>query len=166
MIVILEGPDKCGKSSFLRNLNIPEIDLCDIDQLKYKASLTGDIAIHSNYGEDITIFDAAIAASDKYDIYLDRSFISEMIYGPIFRDKCEYSDELIKYFIDKLRNIPHVIMYFHRPLYKVILDLDKDDPFECDITKYTRVHTKYRDVMEELSDLGLNVYLMNFDFKE
>lgn len=89
MIYVIEGPDRAGKSSF-------------IDRLRNKIVNPNILVLHSSRPpscmptDDISawtiqyyyqLIDTAIELSNKgYDIILDRSWISECVYGPIYRN--------------------------------------------------------------------------------
>jgi thymidylate kinase len=114
-MIILEGPDKCGKSTFLKNLAIPEIEFANnlIPQTP--------IAIHSTADDDSReVLEKAIALEDMgYEVYLDRCWISEVIYGKVYRNTdFDATEESAILELLKSRNV--VVLYFNRPFYDVL----------------------------------------------
>ena len=72
MLLILEGLDKCGKTTFANKF----IDVAEIK--------------HCDKNDDVTnvLLNAASTAKTGKLVILDRSFLSEMCYGPYIAVKC------------------------------------------------------------------------------
>ena len=68
MLIILEGLDKCGKTTFANKLG-PNV-----------------VIKHSTKDDDaLTILKKYAAIANEQTVVLDRSFLSEMTYGPVYR---------------------------------------------------------------------------------
>ena len=91
-----------------------------------------------------------ILDSDNLDkLVLDRSFISEMIYGPVIRDKCKLTIEEYIYLLNEYKKIGAQIIYLVAPK-QVLLDrrkIDERDYSMIDIY-YEELNTYYENVME------------------
>lgn len=143
MLIILEGLDKSGKTTFAKTF--------------------GDDAIyfHSDSETDtMKMFRQAYKASLKDDkpVILDRSFMSEIAYGKAYRDNVKISQTDIETIVERLIAIPHVILYFKRPLSKCKFD---DNQFESDTTKLTYTSYLYRETIEKLKHY-LNIYEVKY----
>lgn len=166
MLYICEGVDKCGKTTYIQNV-IGDSQYIDVDEIdKYKLYEFGNkIGVRFNRDSKNSIFDnmlKVIDLSKTIDVYLDRSFISEVVYGPIYRDKMNITQEEIKKIFDKLQLEDAVILYFVPYNYgRWITSLDKKDYFEKDRTKIQEVLDKYDEVMKNYSFI-LDVYKMSF----
>lgn len=114
LIVIVEGPDRCGKGSF-------------IDVLRNNISTTKQVVIHSgkppeaienkqewalNYNLGL-INNVNLLSRINDAIILDRSYIGEYVYGLIYR-KINYSARMFEDFENKaikyLLNTRHVVL--------------------------------------------------------
>ena len=82
MIYILEGLDKSGKSNFASRFETATILHADKDT-NCKIQLQKAIDLHLQ----------------GQDVILDRSFISDICYGTVYRKHCIYSNEDIHDFV-------------------------------------------------------------------
>ena len=166
MLYICEGVDKCGKTTYIQNV-IGDGQYIGIDEIdKYKLYEFGNkIDVRFDRNSENSIFDnmlKVIELSKTIDVYLDRSFISEVVYGPIYRGKCRITANEIKLLFDKLQLEDAIILYFVPYNYgRWITSLDKKDYFEKDRTKIQEVLDKYDEVMKNYSFI-LDVYKMSF----
>lgn len=105
-IIIVEGPDACGKSTLIHQLMEKYPNNCYIHN-----AVTNNIkTLHEN------TIDAALVASQEHYVFIDRLHLSEKIYGNIFRDGESYD---IDYFDKQItNNIP--------TLKKILCIVDKD----------------------------------------
>jgi thymidylate kinase len=146
-MIIIEGPDKCGKSTFIKNAGIPEVEASET-MLPQTPT-----AIHSTADDDsFTVLTKAMAWEDMgYEIYLDRCWISEVIYGKIYRNT-DFDPVEENKIINLLKARHTVILYFNRPFYEVLTSLDENDFYENDIQKMGQVHSMYEEYMSKLAE--------------
>lgn len=98
-IVIVCGPDACGKSTLINQLMEKHPNNCYIHN-----AVTNDIeSLHKN------TIDTALVASQEHWVFIDRLHLSEKIYGTIFRNGPSYDvdafDRLISYRIPNIKKI-------------------------------------------------------------
>lgn len=89
MIYVIEGPDRCGKSTFINHIrnNLTNPKQLVIHSSKPPKELTGKALERWTVIYYTQLIENAIAFSkDGYDIILDRSWISEYVYGPLYRN--------------------------------------------------------------------------------
>ena len=99
MLLILEGLDKCGKTTFAN---------------KFLGLAT---VIHCTKDSDCTkvLLDAAKMADSGKLVILDRSFLSEMCYGPVYRGTMDITPAKFMRIAHALKKTEHAILYFSRP---------------------------------------------------
>ena len=189
MITICEGLDKCGKSTFITNrvgtifeANAPFCaDICKpLGDGKYAPLSTLDMLATTNrvlpkeiglhFGDDdkypFTSFMTCLRLSYKTNVYLDRSFISELVYGRVFREKSRITLDEEQIIINELKRTPHEILYFRRKLdAKYFNELSSEDNYEKEREKIIKVNDEYNRVMRQYSKAGLNVYEISFNVK-
>lgn len=142
MIYILEGLDKSGKSTFASKFKTATVLPAD----KYtncRIQLQKAINLHLQ----------------GQDVILDRSFISELCYGPVYRKHCVYSNEDIHDFVTKLIPLPVIILYFDRPISRC--HFDTEDEFECNARALAKVKRLYVKWMKFFARY-LSVYRINY----
>lgn len=166
MLYICEGVDKCGKTTYINNMigdgqyiNVESID-------KYKRhELSNKIGVRFNRASVGLVYNnmmKVIDLSKDVDVYLDRSFISEVVYGPVYRGKMDISQDEIKKILDELERIDAIIFYFVPYNYRKWMDsLDSNDFFEKNKIKIQQVLEGYDKVMKNYSFV-LDIYKLNF----
>ena len=124
MLVILEGLDKCGKTTFA-------------NRFAEHAEI-----IHSTKDDDpvIVLSNAVKLAASKL-VILDRSFLSEMCYGPVYRGEMTIMPAKMMKITKLLKSIEHCILYFSRPDGSKV-EYDYSDEFEQFPDKLKLVETK------------------------
>lgn len=142
MIYILEGLDKSGKSNFASRFKTAAILHADKDT-DCKIQLQKAIDLHLQ----------------GQDVILDRSFISEICYGPVYRKCSKYNDVDIHDFVIKLISFPVTILYFDRPLSRC--HFDTEDEFECNVRALAKVKKLYAKWMKFFARY-LFVYRINY----
>lgn len=89
MIYIVEGPDRVGKSTFINAMraNIKNPRIIAIHSSK-PPTLENTYAIETwTYSYYNALINAVISLhNDGYDVILDRSWLSEYVYGPMYRN--------------------------------------------------------------------------------
>ena len=182
MLYICEGLDKCGKSEYIDRLGLVTeeanelIEIGNITMTKlewYKtirqsSHLPKRLALH--FGADDTnpfeSFKSAYELSKYTDLYLDRSFISEMVYGVVYRQHSNLSLEQLATIQQVLLHCDHCILYFTRKLDSNYFNsLDIKDNFESKADAIKECNKFYRRHMTAFKKLGLNVYEITFQVK-
>ena len=144
MLIILEGLDKCGKSTFAQNF-----------------ALCGAIVKHSTKEDDaLSVLKNAAIMSGTQTVILDRSFLSEMCYGPVYRGEMRITPERFNIIKEILHETPHVLLYFSRPENE-IRNFDKNDEFESDIEKLRLVEKRYKMYIAEFKRY-FNIYEIQY----
>ena len=157
MLYIIEGIDKCGKSTFIDKNGI-DIYCEGIEEFVRAAKgITKGmkVAVHfsSNDIDPVGSLRICSAFSHICDIYMDRSWISDMTYGPVYRGEFRLEPRDEQYIIGLLQETPHVIYYFD----KQIGEADTEDIYEKDQEKIDLVKFRYRQIMAKYKTI-LNVY--------
>jgi thymidylate kinase len=119
MLIILEGPDKSGKTTLFnmfkeRFKDDQSVRFYQPSEYKIFIAQDPDFLEKSFYGDWIALFEfleQTTAFGNKPPHYIfDRCFISEIIYAPIVgRYIPEWFSEREKYYIDKLSKFNHCI---------------------------------------------------------
>lgn len=135
VIIILEGCDKCGKSTQANEIK---------KYLELETHLPTHI-IHSRYVKGSTPEDAQNlsrrtyidmfelmedAISGKRNYILDRSYLDEAVYGPLYRGQPnDYIFDLEKQYLPKLNDYIHTFMFRVSP--KTLVSREDGDSFEA-----------------------------------
>lgn len=124
MLIILEGLDKCGKTTFARKL--------------------GNCVVKHSTKDDnaVTVLKKYAGIADEQLVVLDRSFLSEMTYGQVYRGVNTITPAKLMQIKRILSKVPHVILYFYRPDGEVS-DYDANDEFEREPDKLMKVKALY-----------------------
>lgn len=144
MLVILEGIDKCGKSTFA-------------NRFAEHAEI-----IHCTKDDDMVavLRDAANKANSGKLVILDRNFLSEMCYGPVYRGVSQITRVKMMHICKILKNTEHCILYFSRPK-DAKKYYDTDDEFEKDVDKLLIVERKYRNYILQYKN-RFNIYEIQY----
>lgn len=144
-MIIIEGIDGVGKTTLVEYL-------CkEKDFIKFHFDYdVNNMNLKEKY---LKILDL-----DNLDkLVLDRSFISEMVYGPVVRDKCKLTIEEYIYLLNEYKKIGAQIIYLVAPK-QVLLDRRKiDDRDYSMIDIYYEELNKYYENMMEISREYINV---------
>ena len=159
MLYIIEGPDKCGKSTFIKRNDI-DIWCEGIEDFQQKIStLThfSKIAVHfdANDKDPVRSLGLCIQTAMIHDVYMDRSWISEMVYGVVYRGEMNIKPIDEGYILWLLQKHPHIIYYFDKP----IAETDNKDIFEKDAEKMELVKVRYNQIIARYKHT-LNIYEM------
>jgi thymidylate kinase len=184
MIIICEGLDKCGKSTFIKNAcgcvyEANNIWCADITRPtsdgKYEGITTLDmlltrvqtgkavidkVGLHFDAKDDpITSLAKCLALGSHIDVYMDRSFISELVYGRVYRNGCKISLEQEMQLIEMCKQCNVVILYFRRKLNTAYFEqLDSADKYENNRDAILKCNKEYVKVMQKLKKAGVRVY--------
>lgn len=185
MLYICEGLDKCGKSTFIQNalgINDYSFEAFDgihtilghrtmLDELFEKRDAFEDknISIHldSRDEDPYNTMIKILIISDICTVYLDRSFISDIVYGRVFRDGSKLSITQEQELINRLSEKEHCILYFKRKLDQLYFNsLDKNDDFEKCKESIFKLDKEYRRVMRKYYAQGLNIWEITMGAKK
>lgn len=144
MLIILEGIDKCGKSTFAERFK----DIAEI--------------IHCTKDDDMVemLRKAAKSANSGKLVILDRNFLSEMCYGPVYRGTMQITPIKMMHICKILKATKHCILYFSRPEGEKKY-YDKNDEFEKDIDKLWMVERRYRNYILQYKN-RFNIYEIQY----
>lgn len=157
MLYIIEGIDKCGKSTFIDRQAITHY--CNgIDEFRrtVKDVRTGDkIAVHFDDTDidPVESLKVCCAVSHLCDVFMDRSWISDMVYGVVYRGVMRLEPRDDQYIVGMLQETPHIVYYFDKQISKA----DIEDKFEKDTEKMQLVKTRYKQVISRYKK-QLNIY--------
>ena len=143
MLIILEGLDKSGKTTFAQRFGS--------DAIYYHSDAETDT---------MKMFRQAYKASLREDkpVILDRSFMSEIAYGTAYRNDVKLTQEEYEIIVERLIAIPHIILYFKRPISKCKFE---DNEFESDTSKLSYTAYIYSQLISDLKD-KLNIYEVKY----
>ena len=90
-----------------------------------------------------------VLLSDNTELVLDRSFISEMVYGPVIRNKCKLSIEDYTKLLIAYKNTGAKIIYLTAPK-KVLLKRRNDEQSDYGVitNHYEELKKKYDEIMK------------------
>lgn len=144
MLLILEGIDKCGKSTFAE---------------RFKDCAT---IIHSTKNDDaVSVLKGAVKlVKEGRFVILDRSFLSEMTYGPVYRGEMNITPAKLMQITKLLKQINYSILYFSRPEGEK-RTYDKNDEFEKDPEKLKLVEFRYKQYIAQYKN-RFNIYEIQY----
>ena len=137
MLIIIEGPDLAGKSTFASYL--PN-------------------AIHFTQNDAHYMYEAELERAKTDLVVLDRCWISEKVYGPIKRQQCTYTDEEYTLLCDKLKAIPHSIFYVTSPVNMLLERYNMRGEDYVTQQELIEIANAYSNVMKDLDKRGLRIY--------
>lgn len=155
MIILLEGPDKCGKSTFARRLskklNVPIRKHSETGSAQEASAKTLDTL--QDYRGGIEIWDRFY-------------FPSDLIYGPIaggYEIPKDIKSYYWEYVQEKLRRNRTLIVYFKAPKSVILQRLKEEPDHYVDEDKLKKIIDKYECVMDKvrLPKIELNSHELN-----
>lgn len=148
-MLIIEGIDGVGKTTLVEYLQ-------SYGMKKY----------HFDYdSKNMDLFTKymKVLLEDNSELVLDRSFISEMVYGPVIRNKCKLSIEDYTKLLVAYKNTGAKIIYLTAPK-DVLLKRRNDEKSDYEVITnyYEELNKKYDEIMEYSSNfidvIGINTY--------
>ena len=152
--IIVEGIDKVGKSTYIEVLikDNPEYERC------YLRHFSRPSKTYSYYDDYLANVDSPV------DAIWDRSFISEIVYGRVFRDNVELSSEQFEMLCAKLREKDAQIVLIlpeNSKEIEIIANRMKNSEDSALIDKIKALNDAYRALSVVLTAKGLNVVNLN-----
>lgn len=148
MIIVLEGPDNCGKSTLAKNLQ---------SRLEGSAIIhaSGDEKFHSCMQEYHQHILDTCAMNPRIDWILDRHWPSEYAYSPYSSPETRDLSYSYSHFIELMRDALYVFCI--APLHTILEDesLDKD--------LMTKVHARYNDLLMDMHNTGASFISLSRD---
>ena len=153
-MLIIEGIDGVGKTTLVEYLQ-------SYGMKKY----------HFDYdSKNMDLFTKymKVLLEDDSKLVLDRSFISEMVYGPVIRNKCKLSLEDYTKLLIVYKNVGTKIIYLTAPK-DVLLKrrTEEKSDYEIITNYYEELNKKYDEIMEYSSKfidiIDINTYEANIE---
>ena len=134
-MLIIEGIDGVGKTTLVEHLQ-------SYGMKKY----------HFDYdSKNMDLFSKymKVLLEDDSELVLDRSFISEMVYGPVIRNKCKLSLEDYTKLLIAYKNAGAKIIYLTAPK-EVLLKRRNDEKSDYEVitNHYEELNNQYDEIME------------------
>jgi len=107
-----------------------------------------------------------ILQEENLNLVLDRSFISEMVYGPVLREKSKLALEQYKQLLLAYKENGASIIYLNAPQ-EVLLERRKAEPkdFEMILNHYDELHNQYNAIIdyskEYINVMTIDTNIMN-----
>lgn len=143
MLLILEGIDKCGKTTFAEKFK-------NVAVIKHSTKDDDSVEVLQKYAK----------MAEKKLVILDRSFLSEMCYGPVYRGEMNITPGKMKIIRKVLSKVPYAILYFSRPDSE-IKEYDSNDEFEKDLEKLMLVKKRYKEYVSRYKKT-FNIYEIQY----
>ena len=153
-MLIIEGIDGVGKTTLVEYLQ-------SYGMKKY----------HFDYdSKNMDLFSKymKVLLENDSELVLDRSFISEMVYGPVIRNKCKLSLEDYTKILIAYKNAGAKIIYLTAPK-DVLLKRRNDEKSDYEVitNHYEELNKKYDEIMEYSSKfidvIAINTYEANIE---
>lgn len=146
-MLIIEGIDGVGKTTLVEYLQ-------SYGMKKY----------HFDYdSKNMDLFSKymKVLLEDDSELVLDRSFISEIVYGPVIRNKCKLSLEDYTKLLIAYKNAGAKIIYLTAPK-DVLLKRRNDEKSDYEVitNHYEQLNEKYDEIMEYSSKF-IDVIVIN-----
>lgn len=133
-MIILEGLDGVGKTTIGKYLS------------KYNYNIY--YFPFDEKSNDIEEKYLRLLKSDTSKMILDRSFISELVYGPILRKKCRLNKEKLENILRRYKEVKPIVIYM-KANKKDLLERRKNDDKDFSIlsNKFEKLNNRYDKVM-------------------
>ena len=138
-MLIIEGIDGVGKTTLVEYL-----ESCGMKKSHFD---------YDSKNMDLLTKYMSVLLHNENDLVLDRSFISEMTYGPVIRNDCKLSIEDYTKLLIAYNNAGTKIIYLTAPK-DVLLSRRNNDlsDFEVISKHYEKLNNKYEEIMQNSSD--------------
>lgn len=144
-MIIVEGIDGTGKST-----------VC-----KYLESVEGKKIHHLQYSEKTSEGFLNLIANLPIDIVLDRSFISELVYGPILRQYSRIDIDQTKIIVDELHKKDARIIYLKSQKEDLLKRrINNEEDYNLILNYYELLNESYNQTIKKISE-ELETYTIN-----
>lgn len=139
--IIIEGCDGVGKTTIVNKLKA-----------------LGYGSLHFNFDPTLSIkqkYERILTQDYEYPVVLDRSFISEMVYGPINRGGSRLSDKEFKELLGLIQKRGGRVVYLSalpEVIYKRVLSRNDDDKKVLNLDKIKQICVQYDRVMQAINN--------------
>lgn len=153
-MLIIEGIDGVGKTTLVEYLQCYGMKKYHFDYDSKNMNLL------SKYMK--------VLSSDDTELVLDRSFISEMVYGPVIRNICKLNLEDYTKLLVAYKNAGAKIIYLTAPK-DVLLKRRNDEKSDYEVitNHYEELNKKYNEIMEYSSEfidvIAVNTHEANIE---
>lgn len=134
-MLIIEGIDGVGKTTLVEYLQCYGMKKYHFD--------------YDSKNMDLLSKYMKVLSEDDTELVLDRSFISEMVYGPVIRNKCKLSLDDYMRLLVAYKNAGAKIIYLTAPK-DVLLKRRNEEKSDYEVitNHYEELNTKYDKIME------------------
>lgn len=153
-MLIIEGIDGVGKTTLVEYLQS-----CGMKKFHFDYD-SKNMNLLSKYMKVLSV--------DDKELVLDRSFISEMVYGPVIRKTCKLSPEDYTNLLIAYKNKETKIIYLKAPK-DALLKRRNEDKSDYDVIEnhYEELNNKYDEIMGYSSSfidvITINTYEKNIE---
>lgn len=135
MIIIIEGLDGVGKTTLVDYL---------VTQGMKKHHFDYDVNNMDLFSKYMNVLQ-----KDDFNLVLDRSFISEMVYGPVLRGKSKLELEQYEKLLEAYKQVGTSVIYLTAPQ-ETLLERRKEDPkdFQMILNYYNELNKQYDAIMD------------------
>lgn len=134
-MIIIEGLDGVGKTTLVDYL---------VNQGMKKYHFDYDAKNMDLYSKYLTVL-----KDENPNIVLDRSFISEMVYGPVLRNNCKLELEQYKKLLLLYKQRGASLIYLTAPKYILLERRKNEEPdYEMILNHYDKLHNQYNDIID------------------
>lgn len=165
-LLVLEGPDGSGKSTFIKNLSLSHriFRVSSFGVLGQKRNNVFDL---ENWLAHLD-FTVTEAAKTKTIVALDRfTPVSERVYAPIFRSMASYNYQAKRLFnIESDYFCPGPLFIQMNPPVEVCQTNVRNDPSESELIKYyiKTIHARYLNVMDGYRSNFPDSQILEYDY--
>ncbi len=163
-LIIIEGPDGAGKSRLVENL-VKLLDGRGLVEVAHHGPYPGEKRIADHYLASFAAGREQYQPAPDY-VILDRCWLSELVYGPIFREAVRLSSAELRILTRAALGCETVVVYAlpgADVCVKNMAGREKDNYLTARPDRFKRLYAAYRDQWRELMKLtGLPTIVYNY----
>lgn len=153
MVILLEGPDKCGKSTLAKNLS----NLLDIPIRKHSETRSAQEAL----GSAVQVLNEYTGEDEIWDRFY---YPSDLVYGELVGDytiPVGLRSFYLSYVEQRLQFFETVVVYCYAPIETMIKRLEEEPDHYVNAKQLKAVRAAYKEIV--YSDIDLPVISLNSD---